>query len=290
MKPHLVLALTLAAGLVSGAAAAQMPSAPPPTLPTPRWESDVYRAFLRGNHRQALVLAVRDATWWPDDPWSRYEYAVALGLRGRPDEAALRFAEAETLFSPAETYGRSVAMYGRARALYAGGRCNEAAVVYTEYAELVGSTDPLRAASALSQAVCTAPAESDPDVSDATTANIQGDHAKALEALAASHSKSPWAAYNRGTALTGLGKTDEAIAAFDTARARFGGNVTGVSISLWGRARALDRAGRCEEAKAAYDAYAVLVRDTDADGAKQAAARAAACPVTVKSPQPIGKQ
>jgi tetratricopeptide (TPR) repeat protein len=71
----------------------------------------------------------------------------------------------------------------------------------------------------------------------------------------------PWAHYDRAVALDELGNTNEAAGEFREAESRFVGRSTwGRSISLFGRARVLADAGRCREARQAYEAYAALVQ------------------------------
>jgi tetratricopeptide (TPR) repeat protein len=70
----------------------------------------------------------------------------------------------------------------------------------------------------------------------------------------------PWAHYDRAVALGELGHSNEAAGEFREAESRFVGRSTwGRSISLFGRARVLADAGRCREARQAYEAYAALV-------------------------------
>jgi tetratricopeptide (TPR) repeat protein len=99
-------------------------------------------------------------------------------------------------------------------------------------------------------------------------------------ALSAAASPSPWLDYDRGEALAGLGRTDEAVAAFNAAEKRFRGdrrNPRGAWAALWGRARALAEAGRCSEARQAYAEYSALVRATASTAADMADALSAEC-------------
>jgi tetratricopeptide (TPR) repeat protein len=70
----------------------------------------------------------------------------------------------------------------------------------------------------------------------------------------------PWSLYERGVALTALGRTDEAVTAFLRAERGFATQPHRKGLATYGRARALDLAGRCTEARAAYEAYAALMR------------------------------
>jgi tetratricopeptide (TPR) repeat protein len=92
------------------------------------------------------------------------------------------------------------------------------------------------------------------------------DYARALAAAEAASSStasaSPWLEYDRAEALAGLGRTDEAIAAFKAAEQKFRVEpqaLAGQSTAIWGRARALAQVGRCPEAARAYGEYATLV-------------------------------
>lgn len=88
-----------------------------------------------------------------------------------------------------------------------------------------------------------------------------------------------WLDYDRAAALTGLQRTDEAVEVFERAEERFraGGDEYGRAKAVWGRARALAGAGRCAEARLAFDDYRQLVRLEDPRGAEMAAAESAAC-------------
>jgi len=88
----------------------------------------------------------------------------------------------------------------------------------------------------------------------------------------------PWAHYDRGVALHGLGRTDAAIAAYRAAEQRFeNAGQWGKSIAIYGRARALDDAGRCAEARTAYVEYADFVRSSDPNAADMAITYAKEC-------------
>jgi hypothetical protein len=74
----------------------------------------------------------------------------------------------------------------------------------------------------------------------------------------------PWGHYDRGAALTSLGRTDEAVAAFRDAQRTFTAqDPWGLSIAIYGRANALARAGRCPEAQTAFEEYATYVARVD---------------------------
>lgn len=126
----------------------------------------------------------------------------------------------------------------------------------------------------------------DPRTSEAADALGAHDYAKVLE-LTESPSKAPtgaWLDYDRGSALVGLGRTDEAVESFKRAEVRFeqAGDDGGRAAALWGRARAYDEVGRCSEARAAYGEYEAFVRPSDSRAAEMAAAYAGMCrPVVV---------
>jgi tetratricopeptide (TPR) repeat protein len=69
----------------------------------------------------------------------------------------------------------------------------------------------------------------------------------------------PWPYYDRAEALAAEKRVDEAVRSFRQAEARFGDDPWGRSVAVYGRALALDQAGRCDEARVVYDAYAALV-------------------------------
>ncbi len=87
----------------------------------------------------------------------------------------------------------------------------------------------------------------------------------------------PWAHYARAAALHALRRTDDAIAAYRDAEARFPASVWGKSIAVYGRARALDDAGRCDNARVAYGEYVALVEDSDPLAADMARRYAQLC-------------
>jgi tetratricopeptide (TPR) repeat protein len=125
------------------------------------------------------------------------------------------------------------------------------------------------------------PAGIDPRTTEAAEALAARDYARVL-ALTESTSSAPtggWLDYDRASALVALGRTDEAVEAFRRAALRFEdvGDDTGKAASLWGRARALDEAHRCAEARPAYEDYEGFVRLRDPRGAEMAAARAGSC-------------
>jgi len=74
----------------------------------------------------------------------------------------------------------------------------------------------------------------------------------------------PWPYYNKAMTLGELGRVDEAAAAFREAEGHyFPGDLWGKSVAVYGRANTYAQAGRCAEAKQAYDDYASLVWQYD---------------------------
>jgi len=120
-----------------------------------------------------------------------------------------------------------------------------------------------------------------PLANDVAGALVAKDYAKVLS-LTETVSLSPegaWLRYDRASALAGLGRTDDAVNEFDRAELRFIQNddEAGRATAIWGRARALAEAGRCAEARRAYDEYVGLMRSRDSDSAQMAIRYAAAC-------------
>jgi tetratricopeptide (TPR) repeat protein len=82
--------------------------------------------------------------------------------------------------------------------------------------------------------------------------------------------KDPWAYYNKAMALAQQGETDGALAAFVAAEQHFSPTDRwGRGVTAFGRAHTLAMAGRCTEARQAFNAYAAL-RSDDPDAAKLA--------------------
>jgi tetratricopeptide (TPR) repeat protein len=129
----------------------------------------------------------------------------------------------------------------------------------------------------------------------AAKAQIQGEPAEALrladQAIQA-NPNDPWPRYTRGMALAALGQTDEAITALSEAEQAFGPNDPwGRSIAMWGQAHTFAQAGRCTQARAAFDRYAGFVASYDANAADLARRYAAEClgPVPPQAPGSSGQ-
>lgn len=89
--------------------------------------------------------------------------------------------------------------------------------------------------------------------------------------LTSASPETPWDYYDRAVTLHHRGQTDAAVDAYREAEAHFSeADRWGKSISIYGRARALDDAGRCGEARATYADFASFVRDTAPEAAQMA--------------------
>jgi tetratricopeptide (TPR) repeat protein len=118
--------------------------------------------------------------------------------------------------------------------------------------------------------------------SRAAQAEIAGDPKNALKWAAAAiqaDPNDPWGYYDRADALTELRRTDEAVSSYQEAEKRFTGENQswGRSIAIYGEAHALSEAGRCDDARSAYERYASYVEKADARSAEMARRYAKAC-------------
>jgi tetratricopeptide (TPR) repeat protein len=117
--------------------------------------------------------------------------------------------------------------------------------------------------------------------SQAAEALVRGRAADALplaEKALTVDARNPWAHYNRAAALADMGRVDQAIAEYRAAEAAFtSADPWGRSISIYGRANALAQAGRCAEARPAYEEYADLVGNSDPHSAALARRYAQEC-------------
>jgi tetratricopeptide (TPR) repeat protein len=117
--------------------------------------------------------------------------------------------------------------------------------------------------------------------SQAALAEISGNYQAAValadQAIAADP-RNPWAHYDRASALSLLGQTDQAVEAFRTAEQRFSPSDRWArSIAIYGRAHTLSEARRCVEARTAFEEYALYVARDDAASAAMARGYAQAC-------------
>jgi tetratricopeptide (TPR) repeat protein len=276
------------------------PGAPPPvsraTLTSAdlskEYAKDSARSIRSGQWENALELADRSVAFEPSSAWAHYDRAVALERLMRTDDAIAAYRLAHSLFAGTDARGRSIALYGVARALDDAGRCTDAATAYGQFATYVERSDAAAATLARSYARECGQAHlrgGEATASEMSSAVVDGHYERALRRAdvaaamtttndaAGAGPASPWVEYNRGVALSELGRTDEAVRAFASAEAAFAASAKdgarsasktkddrwGTSIAVYGRARALDNAGRCAEASKAYREYAMLAPAPD---------------------------
>jgi hypothetical protein len=100
--------------------------------------------------------------------------------------------------------------------------------------------------------------------SRAATAEMKGDPQDSLKLAdqgIRADAKDPWPYYDKGMALARVGETNGALAALLAAEQHFSpSDRWGRSVAVFGRAHTLAEAGRCEEARAAFQEYMSLVR------------------------------
>ncbi|HXU02878.1 MAG TPA: tetratricopeptide repeat protein [Polyangia bacterium] len=121
-------------------------------------------------------------------------------------------------------------------------------------------------------------------------AAMAGDSQKSLElaeqAIQASP-QSPWPYYNKGMALARRGQTDAAVAALSAAEVRFANaDPWGRSVAIYGRANTLAGAGRCAEAREAFEQYAKFVEERAPNSAALARRYATECRAPATPPAP----
>jgi hypothetical protein len=91
--------------------------------------------------------------------------------------------------------------------------------------------------------------------------------------------------YNRGSALVGLGRIDDALTSLREAERRFGAaNVHGRSVAIYRGAMALEIAGRCEEELTELERYAESARLGDPELTRRARAHVKLCRLTSATP------
>lgn len=260
-------------------------------------------AMIRGDYAGALTAADRGLAGHPDDPWLLYDRGVALAGLGHLDDSLATLRRAEQRFS--SPHDRSLAAYRRALTLEFAGRCAEASTEFSHYAALVGGAEPTLAADAMAHLrFCVPPTEEElavrseterlqaaqPDpqrlaAERASTAAVEalskGDYQGALaqaESGLLAAPNDPWLLYNKGTALAGLERLDEALVTLRRAEALFApANIHGRSVATYRRAIALEIAGRCEEERTELDHYAALVGPTQPALAQHSAAHLRFC-------------
>jgi tetratricopeptide (TPR) repeat protein len=242
------------------------------------------QALIRGDHAEALRLADVALAKRPGAPWLLYDKGSALAALGRTDEALAVLREAEAKMPARDVHGRSVAIYRRGLALEYAGRCAEASTEMARYAGLVKSPQlsadvaehtrycigpTAEQAARRQEAAALAASMADPkrkQVMDASTAAVvaltQSDYTTALARAEQGLAVAPddaWLLYNKGTALTALGRVDEGTKVLREAEDHFApSDLHGRSVAAYGRALTLEGAGRCQEAAREYDHYAAI--------------------------------
>jgi tetratricopeptide (TPR) repeat protein len=101
----------------------------------------------------------------------------------------------------------------------------------------------------------------------------------------------PWPHYDKGMALARLGQTDAALTSLNAAEQRFSAaDRWGRSIAMYGRANTLALAGRCAEARQAFEEYAAFVQAQAPDAAAMARRYGTECraPATAPAGGPSG--
>jgi tetratricopeptide (TPR) repeat protein len=99
--------------------------------------------------------------------------------------------------------------------------------------------------------------------------------------------QAPWPYYSKGMALARLGQTDAAVSALGAAEQRFStADPWGRSVAIYGRANTLARAGRCAEARQAFEQYARFVEDRAPSSAVLARRYATECRAPGTPPAP----
>jgi hypothetical protein len=119
-----------------------------------------------------------------------------------------------------------------------------------------------------------------PDMTSAFEALFAADYARALSATI-ELPDGPWRDYGLGVSLAGLGRTSEGVLAFDTALGKLATKEQGHplrALAMYGKARALREAARCEEATRAYVEYAAFVRKDAPKDADMAIRYSHECP------------
>ena len=117
--------------------------------------------------------------------------------------------------------------------------------------------------------------------SRAANAEMAGNPQAALrlaERAIEANPRDPWAYYDKAMALAQVGQLDRSLRAFAEAEQRYSATDRwGKSVAIYGRAHALDEAGRCNEAKKVFTDYASLIRQQDPKSADMAMKYATEC-------------
>jgi tetratricopeptide (TPR) repeat protein len=214
-----------------------------------------------GRYREALILADQGIAAVPDNPWAHYNRAIALGRLGRTDESVEAYRTAERHFGGNRT-GQAISMYGRAQTLANAGECEDAKKEFGQYITFVTPFDPGGAANARAVAENCRPLHDEAlgQVYQLLTEGRYGEALKVSDRVSKSWRTTGWFEYGTAIALGGVGRTDDAVAAFRRAELQFADDPHQHAITVFNRARVLDMAGRCDEARQAYDEYAGMAR------------------------------
>ena len=97
--------------------------------------------------------------------------------------------------------------------------------------------------------------------------------------LTSAEANDGWSRYQEAVGLQKQGRTDAALSSYRDAESYFSksGDKHGSSVAIYGRAHALDEAGRCDEAREAYHQYADLMKPTNPHAAELAIGYAHEC-------------
>jgi tetratricopeptide (TPR) repeat protein len=263
-----------------------------PRSPAPAQEpsTGAAHAMIGGDYAGALSTAERGLLRNPQDPWLLYDRGLALAGLGRFDEALETLLRAEGHF--ATMHDRSLPVYRRALILEATGRCAEASLELSNYAMLVRDDAPELSRESLTHVqYCFPPTaaqaaergeearltlaagderrrRTEAASTAAVNALIAGDYRRVLVEADAGLAVAPsdaWLAYDRGIALAGLNRTDEAIEALRVAERLFAPDDShDRSVAAYRRIVALEEAGRCNEVGQELPHYAALAGPEEA--------------------------
>jgi len=119
------------------------------------------------------------------------------------------------------------------------------------------------------------------ETTEAARALIAGKPEEAIkhaDQALATQPKAAWAHYQKASALSMLGKWEQAVAEYDEAMRTFTrGDDWGRSVALWGRGEVLRDSGHCDEAKTTFNEYVSLVASRDQKAADMANSQVTAC-------------
>jgi tetratricopeptide (TPR) repeat protein len=176
MKKLCGLAMVVAvSGGLAQAAPSQSESARPAQAANLDGASRAAEALSRGDNMEALSRADEAVRANPRSGWAHYNRAAALAGLNRIDEAVQAYDQATAAFAANDTRGRSLALWGKAHALYRVGRCNEASQAFSDYAKLVGPSDPQAVTMASDRTSSCRPSKEQPAAATATTAKPKSD-------------------------------------------------------------------------------------------------------------------